>query len=159
MGTGPHWGFFYRFSFCPVPFGALFQDFTAIFFAFPPFPPCFLFTFFQFSLYQFHFFLSRKPFDGIFPPHRFFLRIKTFLIYQRHRPSRFRIFRSFSFVMRTKPFLQIICPSCVERSVLALHDICIIHLLHSFMHQSPEMPSGIFRDCMRSSFSQATTLF
>lgn len=81
--------------------------------------------------------LAPQPLYRILPAHGLFLRLKSLIIRQFHRPAPLRILRALARIMVRKPFLQIIRPSRIETAVPALQNICIIHTHPSPLILSP----------------------
>lgn len=82
-------------------------------------------------------FLSGKFLNLYLPAHGFLPGIIFLLINQLYRGTNPGIFSAFSFIMGLQPFLNIICPSCVQGSVTAPQDISNILLFcHKNTHTS-----------------------
>lgn len=73
------------------------------------------------------FFPGGQVFDLVFPAHRLAFGGKSLIIYQFHGSPASGILGPFFAVMVVHPFLQIVGPSGIERSVLAFYNISIIH--------------------------------
>src|SRR5690606_13053055 len=61
-------------------------------------------------------------------------------VYQLHRQPRARIARSFPAIVRHNPTVQIICPTCVKRTVRAGDDIseaCIVGVTFAQSFRNP----------------------